>query len=138
MVEIFLVRCYLTNLGAWKIPDDVDIVMTHGPPHAVLDSVAEQGGKKLGCEALLKEVQRVKPLMHCFGHVHGGYGYKVQEWSCWGDAAERDVETSQAGTAKPMKKERLARGESTLMVNAAIMDEDYRPKNAPWVVALPL
>ncbi|KAF2216522.1 hypothetical protein CERZMDRAFT_104774 [Cercospora zeae-maydis SCOH1-5] len=35
-------------------------------------------------------------------------------------------------------KARLAKGESTLMVNTAIMDDDYRPKNAPWVIELSL
>ena len=49
------------------IPADTDILMTHGPPLNVLD----QGS---GCAALRRAVIRVKPRLHCFGHVHSAYG----------------------------------------------------------------
>lgn len=49
-------------------PDDVDILITHGPPRAHLDTL------RLGCLALLGEVWRVRPRLHIFGHVHEGYG----------------------------------------------------------------
>ncbi|KAF2453600.1 Metallo-dependent phosphatase-like protein [Lineolata rhizophorae] len=57
-----------TQADLWKnrIPDDVDIVLTHGPPAAHLD----ENGK--GCVSLLKEVWRVKPKLHVFGHIHAG------------------------------------------------------------------
>lgn len=129
---------YKRGKARWKIPDDVDIVMTHGPPHGSLDSVAEQGNKKLGCETLLEEVKRVKPLMHCFGHIHDGYGWKVHTWSHWNDAAGRDVKIGQAGTNRAVQQAQVTKGESTLMINASIMNEDYQPKNAPWVIELPL
>ncbi|KAI5367805.1 Putative calcineurin-like phosphoesterase domain, ApaH type, metallo-dependent phosphatase [Septoria linicola] len=121
----------------WNIPDDVDIVMTHGPPFKVLDysSVAK---KHLGCETLLKEVERVKPLMHCFGHIHDGYGIAHHPLSWWSVEGDMAVAVSQAGTSKPRRELRIKRGESMLMVNAAVMNEDYQPKNAPWVIELPL
>jgi len=56
-----------------QIPDDVDVLVTHGPPKGVLDRVFD--GTHVGCEHLLEAVQnRVKPRVHVFGHIHEGYG----------------------------------------------------------------
>ena len=58
----------------WKqIPDDADIVMTHGPPEGILDTDAS--GDSNGDANLLKEVKdRVQPQYHLFGHVHESNG----------------------------------------------------------------
>lgn len=55
------------------IPSPLDVLITHGPPHGILDQVAP-GGEHLGCEELLKAVEAVKPKVHIFGHIHGGAG----------------------------------------------------------------
>jgi Icc-related predicted phosphoesterase len=47
-----------------KIPDDTDILITHGPPKGILDN-------GFGCEALRVRVNEIKPGYHCFGHIHG-------------------------------------------------------------------
>lgn len=52
------------------IPDDTDVLITHGPPHGVLDKCP----MSVGCEELLKAVQRVQPRIHAFGHIHEGGG----------------------------------------------------------------
>lgn len=44
-----------------------DILITHGPPKNHLDL-------GLGCPHLLREVWRVKPRLHVFGHIHWGAG----------------------------------------------------------------
>ncbi len=49
------------------IPDDVDILMTHIPPYGILD---EEEDGHVGCPYLFDAVQRTKPILHCFGHVH--------------------------------------------------------------------
>jgi hypothetical protein len=55
------------------IPDDTDVLITHGPPHGVLDAAMD--GFLCGCEELLDAVTtRVKPRLHIFGHIHEGYG----------------------------------------------------------------
>lgn len=58
----------------WRlIPQDTDVVLTHGPPlgHGDLTS----SGVRAGCLDLLDELQtRVRPQFHCFGHIHEGYG----------------------------------------------------------------
>lgn len=58
----------------WKqIPTGVDVLITHGPPYGILDQTQE--GDVVGCEDLLDEVvNRVKPRLHVFGHIHEGYG----------------------------------------------------------------
>ena len=60
------------------IPDGLDILITHGPPMGIQDQVTPHlGSDHLGCEELMKAVERTKPKVHIFGHIHGGYG-KVQ------------------------------------------------------------
>jgi hypothetical protein len=49
------------------VPQGTNILITHGPPLGILDD-----GQ--GCSALRRAVIRVKPRLHCFGHVHTGYG----------------------------------------------------------------
>jgi Icc-related predicted phosphoesterase len=62
----------------WKaIPDDVDILITHGPPQGHLDTSGEPWNKpNLGCELLRKRIGEIKPKIHVFGHIHGSHGYK--------------------------------------------------------------
>lgn len=64
---------YLRSEDVWagKIPQDLDILITHGPPRAHLDLL------NLGCVHLLRELWRTQPVLHVFGHVHEGYG---SEW----------------------------------------------------------
>ena len=56
------------------IPDDVDILITHGPAFGKLDYVPYDG-LNVGCEELLKRIEEVKPKIHLFGHIHEGSGY---------------------------------------------------------------
>lgn len=55
-----------------KIPNDTDVLITHGPPDDILDRNA--GGEKCGCVELRKAIERVKPDIHLFGHIHEGHG----------------------------------------------------------------
>ena len=55
-----------------SIPDDVDVLITHGPPHGVLDATVR--GEPAGCEALALRIQDIAPRLHLFGHIHEGYG----------------------------------------------------------------
>ena len=58
------------------IPDDTDVVITHSPPYMIGDLVPYQG-EHHGSPSLYKEiVERVKPKVHCFGHIHEAYGLK--------------------------------------------------------------
>ncbi len=60
------------------IPDDTQLLITHGPPYGILDTV-QKGAERLGCMELTKRVGQLSDLRnHVFGHIHGGYGqYRV-------------------------------------------------------------
>lgn len=64
----------------WKlIPDDVDLLITHGPPNGILDEVPRQCFvENTGCEELRKRVESVCPKLHVFGHIHCSYGQTEQ------------------------------------------------------------
>ena len=71
-----------------KIPEDTEVLVTHGPPYDILDkayensmwtsSVIQNPSIPLGCEELLKVVKRLPRLKyHVFGHIHGSRGQKI-------------------------------------------------------------
>lgn len=88
------------------IPEDTDVLVTHGPPHEARDFVSNwrQGDANVGCELLRFRVEQIKPLLHVFGHIHGAYGA----------AYIKDI----------------------LYVNASICTERYVPSNKPIIVDL--
>ena len=57
------------------MPNDLDILISHGPPWGILDRKKTKG-KHLGCKHLLKYVTQNPPKLHVFGHIHEGYGEK--------------------------------------------------------------
>jgi Icc-related predicted phosphoesterase len=54
------------------IPDNTDILLTHGPPYGILDRVINN--KPSGCKNLIQKVHEIKPKVHVFGHIHEAYG----------------------------------------------------------------
>ncbi|MEA2721964.1 MAG: hypothetical protein QOJ39_3828 [Candidatus Eremiobacteraeota bacterium] len=56
-----------------KIPAEVDVLVTHGPPRGILDRTAHDG-EHVGCPYLLAAVQARRVGAHVFGHIHEGYG----------------------------------------------------------------
>jgi predicted phosphodiesterase len=57
----------------WElIPAGTDILITHTPPHNILD--LNSRGKACGCPALRKRLSDLRLRVHCFGHVHTGGG----------------------------------------------------------------
>ncbi|KAH7120002.1 Metallo-dependent phosphatase-like protein [Dendryphion nanum] len=61
-----------TSTPTSRIPESVDIVMTHGPPKYILDSTPD--GSAVGCEHLRRAIGRVRPKLLVCGHVHTGWG----------------------------------------------------------------
>ena len=88
------------------IPDDTNIVVTHGPPNGILDKVAPgtPWEQNVGCEELATALLRIKPKLVVFGHIHEGYGCQLSQ--------------------------------GTIYCNASIMDTGYKPVNAPWEFTL--
>lgn len=88
------------------IPDDTDVLITHGPPFGILDTISPKSQKgHLGCEELYKRVMGLPNLKaHVFGHIHGG-----------------------AGQIKI---------DNTTFLNASVCTENYAPLNSPLVIEL--
>ncbi|KAF3187999.1 hypothetical protein TWF788_001462 [Orbilia oligospora] len=70
-----------------KVPEDVDILITHAPPRYHLDSNA-------GCTSLIQEIWRIRPKLHIFGHIHSGRGTEVLTYDqfqrCYEKLSERE------------------------------------------------
>jgi Icc-related predicted phosphoesterase len=97
--------------GHWDmIPDDVEVLITHGPVSGYGDKLSKYGsepGEHVGCANLLLTIEkRLKKLqLHISGHIHEGAGI-------------------------------YQHGNLTL-INASVLDERYRMKNKPLVIMLP-
>jgi len=94
------------------IPIDTDVLITHGPPHGILDQIqacppGQEDGPDhmhLGCEELKIRLAAVQPRVHVFGHIHGSYG--------------------------------VAQSKTTTYVNACTCTEAYRALNRPIALNL--
>lgn len=53
-----------------RIPQGVDVLLTHGPPWRIMDRTAD--GREVGCTELTDALRRVRPRLHVFGHIHEG------------------------------------------------------------------
>lgn len=91
------------------IPNDTQILVTHGPPYGILDEVENvynpfSGFEHVGCEELLERIHNL-PLLKChiFGHIHRAYG-------------------------------RYVNNNGVVFVNASICDESYNPVNPVQVI----
>lgn len=100
-----------------QIPDDTDVLITHGPPaqkcggviphvfhrHTGTDLYEED----VGCEDLFQRMKELTKLQyHICGHIHEGYGvYTHPDLSC-------------------------------KVVNASIMDLKYNPTNKPFMLTV--
>ncbi|KAI9791811.1 MAG: hypothetical protein M1816_003356 [Peltula sp. TS41687] len=134
------------------VPDfpAVDIMLTHGPPLGRLDRTVR--GQDVGCPFLAEAVERAKPRLHCFGHIHESWGAERVRWRT-GEGGEEGIE--EVSRYEPDKerirvdrvahvdvsgesKTPLVFGKETLFVNACINTVRYQPVQAPWVIDLDL
>ncbi|KAG2035882.1 Metallo-dependent phosphatase-like protein [Suillus americanus] len=88
---------------------EVDILLTHGPPHNVLDKTFTN--VNAGCPALLAHLSKMRgpPLLHVFGHIHEARGAMRYPWL----QVEEDQDSSNAECTPPLGMK------ETIMVNAA-------------------
>jgi hypothetical protein len=71
------------------IPGETDVLVTHGPPRGYGDRSSVDGRE--GCDDLLAAVDRIRPALHLFGHIHQDGGFwrrrgvclaNVTTWEC--------------------------------------------------------
>jgi hypothetical protein len=91
----------------WALmPDALDVIMVHGPPHGYGDAVPRGGGvmEHTGCPHLLRRIEEIRPRLVVYGHIHEGRG-------------------------------EFHHG-STILANVTILDERYNHVYPPWIVEL--
>lgn len=103
------------------IPEDTDILITHGPPYGIMDAVHREVfcGERdecVGSESLLGKVFRIRPKLHVFGHIHEGYG--------------RYNHTPREGSSENLGITPVT------FVNCSHVNERYKPVNKPVRVVL--
>ena len=85
-----------TLVEKWdKIPVTTDILISHMPPYDILDRNGDnKGGIKAGCKDLQRTVlERVKPRIHVFGHIHESHGTLVKDGILFINAASKIPKT---------------------------------------------
>lgn len=91
-----------------RIPEDVDVLITHGPAFNIMDQTPMANGdlgERVGCLDLAKRIKELPNLkLHIFGHIHFSYGVKKI-----GD---------------------------TTFINASLMDEEYNLTNSPIIIKI--
>lgn len=90
-----------------EIPDDTDILVTHGPPYGVCDTTGYLiggGDPNCGSKALLERIKIIQPKAVVCGHIHEGRG--------------------------------TARVGKTVVYNVTLCDGQYIPKHSPMVIDL--
>lgn len=90
------------------IPDRIDILVSHQPPHYHGDRTFTLDSGRVdhvGSRELLDAIQRVRPRLVICGHVHGGFGRFEHQ--------------------------------GIPIYNVSVVDEAYRLVNAPTVIDLP-
>lgn len=93
----------------WRmIPDDVEVLIVHGPPHGIGDRTIRD--EHVGCADLLQRIGELTRLrLVVFGHIHEAYGvYEI----------------------------RAPDGRAVPCVNASVCDVRYRPVNPAIVVEI--
>lgn len=65
--------------AAWaKIPEDTQVLITHGPPAGILDRTDHK--LEVGCEDLTLRLEQLPHLrLHLFGHIHEAYGKHLDD-----------------------------------------------------------
>lgn len=56
------------------IPENLDILITHGPAYQLLDYAPQCN--HVGCQDLFDEIVVKQPRVHIFGHIHYSHGQK--------------------------------------------------------------
>lgn len=93
----------------YRIPNDVDILVTHEAPYGILDKIdyseGESSAFSVGSHSLIYHSRMRQPKLHVFGHIHEDYGLDNES-------------------------------EKIIFVNASYVNERYQPVNKPIRVIL--
>ncbi|KAH0786308.1 metallophosphoesterase domain-containing protein 1 [Histomonas meleagridis] len=63
-------------VSRWSdVPNDADIIITHGPPKEIGDTTST--GFHAGCPELRKAIEKAKPALCIFGHIHEAHSIQT-------------------------------------------------------------
>jgi Icc-related predicted phosphoesterase len=72
------------------IPNDINILITHGPPYLTLD--ATKSGLRVGCPRLSEKIRNLPELKaHVFGHIHEAQGIVEKDGVTYVNASILDL-----------------------------------------------
>lgn len=129
----------VTSIAQNPIPDFgvVDVIITHGPPKDILDWTKHGNA---GCDNIMRAVSRSRPRLHCFGHIHEGYGANKVTWEDKKDLGPATIldKRPMANSYPGPSRCDIDYGKESLFINASIMNVKYVPVNAPWLVDIDL
>ncbi|CUS11160.1 unnamed protein product [Tuber aestivum] len=77
-----------TAMDTDPIPENTDILITHGPPQGFHDEVFPSG-ENVGCPHLRRAIERIRPRLHVFGHIHERHGVTRVTWKEAGGGEEK-------------------------------------------------
>lgn len=94
------------------IPEDTDILITHGPAWGILDFVPKPWGEleNVGCKELLTKIYQTKVKLHIFGHIHYSAGHRYADGRTFVNAASLN-ESYQPTAGNPKRIVRDSIGE---------------------------
>lgn len=75
------------------IPEDTDVVISHGPPFGFCDhTVPRFGSVHAGCPSANDAIDRAKPQVFVCGHIHEGYGSAIRGATLVANVSHVDVD----------------------------------------------
>lgn len=104
----FNVEPSLMAVHTKRIPEDTDVLITHGPPFGICD-ISGFDKSRCGDRSLYERVIEVQPRLHIFGHIHHSRGHMKLVHD---------------------------NGASTMCVNASVCNEAYKPVGKPYIYEL--
>jgi len=99
------------------IPENTDILITHGPPFGMLDKNID--GTYCGSKSLSDNLLRLNLKVHIFGHIHEAYGECYQAY---------------ASNSGDCEKECIPIGHQS--INCSHVNFHYKPVNKPVRIVL--
>ncbi|KAJ6572105.1 Metallo-dependent phosphatase-like protein [Mycena capillaripes] len=96
---------------------ETDILLTHGPPHNVLDFTEKE--TCAGCPALAARLAALRPRLHVFGHIHEARGAYVHLWSREDGLGAQNGSQTSLEDPGDISEEVIPEGAQTVFVNAS-------------------
>ena len=95
--------------GKWGKGEMCDLLVTHGPPAGILDSIESYKapykglGRPVGCPRLLKKLEEMpqRPAVVVFGHIHAEQGSAWLQWKTTKEAVAWRAEVKQWYASSP-------------------------------------